>query len=296
MRNVSKSTKALILAGLSVIVIVTAAWQTDNKTKRDSTNRQQPTGDTTVPKQHDNDQDEYRVGDIDKAMKELDNAMQHLNIQMKDLNINISKEINDAISRIDAEKLNKEIQDAMKNIDFEKIKLETDKSLKEAQEQIAKIDTEKMKEEIEKAKEQMKNIDLDNIKVQIDRSMKEAQDQLKNIDMQKIKTEMQDLQLKLNNQDFKKQIDSAMKNANLEIEKAKKELQDLKNFTEALAKDGLIDKKKGYTIEWTKDGDLIINGTKQPKSVSDKYSQYYKKDGYKIKSNGGDNDLNIESL
>ena len=37
--------------------------------------------------------------------------------------------------------------------------------------------------------------------------------------------------------------------------------------------DGLIDKKKGYTIEW-KSGELYINGTEQPKNVSDKYKKY----------------------
>ena len=47
----------------------------------------------------------------------------------------------------------------------------------------------------------------------------------------------------------------------------------LKEFTDALAADGLIDKKKGYTIEW-KNGDLYINDKVQPKSVSDKYRKY----------------------
>jgi len=54
-------------------------------------------------------------------------------------------------------------------------------------------------------------------------------------------------------------------------------LRDLKDFTDALQQDGLIAKKKGYTIEWTKDGDLIINGKTQPKEISDRYSRFYKK-------------------
>lgn len=70
------------------------------------------------------------------------------------------------------------------------------------------------------------------------------------------------------------------------MEKAKAELQELKNFTDELVKDKLIDKTKGYTIEW-KNGDLYINGKGQPKSVSDKYRKYYKRDG-KIKMNEED--------
>ncbi len=70
-----------------------------------------------------------------------------------------------------------------------------------------------------------------------------------------------------------KQIDDAMNNAKEGIEKAKQQLQQMKDFTDALAADGLIDKKKGYTIEW-KNGNLYINGTQQPKNISDKYRKY----------------------
>src|SRR6185295_5143489 len=101
---------------------------------------------------------------------------------------------------------------------------------------------------------------------------------------------------KLNGSQFKQEIENAMKDARNEMEKAKRELQDLKDFTGALEKDGLIDKKKGYTIEWTKDGNLIINGKTQPKEISDKYSRYYKKDGYKIKMRPDEDDLEVDDL
>ena len=93
--------------------------------------------------------------------------------------------------------------------------------------------------------------------------------------MQKLQNEMKEMQLKLNSSQFKQEIEHAVQGAKKEIEKAKQELQDMKDFTNALVKDGLIDRKKGYTIEWTKDGDLIINGRTQPKEIADKYSRYY---------------------
>ena len=51
-------------------------------------------------------------------------------------------------------------------------------------------------------------------------------------------------------------------------------------------KDGLIDKNKGYSIEWKNGGELYINGKKQTKEISDKYKKYYKKDGWRIEMNG----------
>ncbi len=58
------------------------------------------------------------------------------------------------------------------------------------------------------------------------------------------------------------------------MEKAKREMLNFKEFTNELEKDGLIDKKKGYKLQ-LKDGELYINGTKQSKEISDKYSKYY---------------------
>jgi hypothetical protein len=57
----------------------------------------------------------------------------------------------------------------------------------------------------------------------------------------------------------------------------------MKTFTNALAGDGLIDKKKGYTIEWKK-GSLYINGNEQPKNISDKYHKYEEEDKIKIQA------------
>ena len=60
----------------------------------------------------------------------------------------------------------------------------------------------------------------------------------------------------------------------------------MKEFTDELEKDGLIDKDKGYSIEWKNGGELYINGKKQSKEISDKYKKYYKKDGWRIEMNG----------
>jgi hypothetical protein len=69
------------------------------------------------------------------------------------------------------------------------------------------------------------------------------------------------------------------------IDKAKKELAKMKEFTETLEKDGLIDRKKGYRIE-IKDNELFINGTKQSKETTDKYRKYFKEYDYTLRSDG----------
>ena len=71
------------------------------------------------------------------------------------------------------------------------------------------------------------------------------------------------------------------------INKAKEKLQQMKDFTDALAADGLIDKKKGYTIEW-KDGNLYIDGKEQPKNISDKYRKYEEEGKIKMLPEGAE--------
>ena len=244
MKNVFKSNKHLLVAGLlGITVIIAASWQTDNKKSKGSTINN-ATRDTTEPKQRGDDKDELRINELDNVMQQLDVQMQKLDLQMKDLNVNISKQIQQALANVDVEKINKEVEANIKKIDFDKIKVDVDKS-------------------IEQAKEQIKNIDMDKLKIQ-----------------------MNELQNKFNSEEFKKQIDDAMNGAKESMEKAKKELQDMKDFTDQLQKDGLIDKKNGYSIEWKNGGELYINGKKQPKEISDKYKKYYKKDGWRIEMNG----------
>lgn len=267
MKNVLKHPKGLLLVGWFVIVISALAWQTDDNRKKDNTNKEQPARDTTTPRQH--HVDEYKLRELDEAMRNLDSQMKNLNLNLKNINVDVTKEVNEALASIDFDEIGKNIQAQLKEIDFDKINLEVQNELK-------KIDMKKISEEV-------------------NQSLNEAKEEIKNIDMEKLQSQMKEMQLKLNSADLQKQINGALQNAQKEIDKAKRELQELKDFTSDLQKDGLIDKKKGYTIEWTKDGDLIINGKTQPKEISDKYSRYYKKDGYKIKIRP-DEDLDTEEF
>lgn len=65
----------------------------------------------------------------------------------------------------------------------------------------------------------------------------------------------------------------------------KRDLALMTELTTALGKDGLIDNRKLYNLE-IKDGELYINGKKQPKEVSDKYRKYFRNDNYTITNDG----------
>jgi hypothetical protein len=293
MKNAFKRKKYFIWVCLSFIAVTAIAWQVDNKKEADSkTCKHYATGDTTQPKQRSNDQDEFRMNELQDAIKKLDIGMQKLDLNMKDLNIELSQHLDEAINKIDFEKISRQIDEQMKKIDVDKIKIDVNNSVEEAQDQLKKIDLEKMEKDID---EQMKKIDADKIKIDLNKSIQQVHDQLKQIDMQKLRNEMLDLQQNFNSSKFKMQVQDAIKGAKESMERAKEELRDMQEFTDQLEKDGLIDKKKGYSVEWKKEGDLYINGKKQPKEISDKYSRYYKKDGYKIERSG-DNGRHKESL
>ncbi len=104
--------------------------------------------------------------------------------------------------------------------------------------------------------------------------MERAKDQL----------ELKPKHLNINGGQMKVKFEKAMRNAKESMLKAKEELKNIKDFTNALEKDGLIDKKKNYKIE-VRSGELYINDTKQSKEVSEKYRKYYRKENFTISMN-----------
>jgi len=190
---------------------------------------------------------------VNKAMKDLDIHMDKLNEQLKNIDINLDMKL-DALSKIDIESIQKQTEASLKQIEWDKIQQDVNVSLKNVQDQIAKIDLSKMKVE-----------------------MQGLQDKLQS----------EAFKSQFNAEKMQKQINESMERAKAGMEKANRELQQMKTFTDALAADGLIDKKKGYEIEW-KSGELYINGQKQPKDISDKYRRYESTGGIKVLPEGAE--------
>src|SRR6476661_7354661 len=125
MKNAFKLKKYFIWVCLFFIAVTAVAWQVDNKKKADTkTGKHYATGDTTQPKQRSNDQDEFRMNELQDAMKKLDIEMQKLDLHMKDLNIQLSQHLDEALNKIDFEKMSRQIDEQMKKIDVGKIKMD----------------------------------------------------------------------------------------------------------------------------------------------------------------------------
>jgi hypothetical protein len=108
--------------------------------------------------------------------------------------------------------------------------------------------------------EEFKKINLDDIKKDMEKvkiEMDLNKDHLK-IDMEKLKTDMS---------------------------KLKTELAGIKEMTNEMEKDGLINKGEPINLEF-KNKELYINGKKQSPEVSEKYSKYFKGDHYKFNFKG----------
>lgn len=245
-----------LLAGLALGVVMLSSWTLPELVMPAYFYEVSSSGDTSLPRKkiHSNNRD-YNQADLDKAMTELDKAMVDLDKNLKIDFSKMQKELKEAmeqVNKIDYEKISKEVQASLKQINLQQTKTEVDKAMHEAQVRLQEVDMKKIQQELNKAQEDLKSQKL-----------------AVHIDADKISRE----------------VTEGLSKARLGIEKAKKELAELKAFTNQLEKDGLIDKKKGYKIE-IRNKKLIINGKEQPKEVNEKYQKYLDKEDFSISSDG----------
>ncbi|MDQ2752211.1 MAG: hypothetical protein M3R72_04220 [Bacteroidota bacterium] len=185
----------------------------------------------------------------------LDSIMQQVNIALQKVDYQkINTEVQKAMAQVNYKKMNNEIHEAMKNIDWNKMKMDVSSSLDSAEAAIDKIDWNQMKTE------------LSNAQAEVKKAMAEQ---------------------KINSQEIKREVEKSLKEAQENLGSAKAELANYKGLQTALMNDGIIDKNKPYTIE-LKNGVLYINGAKQSKFTTDKYSKYYSgKKNFVLKNDGG---------
>lgn len=253
----TSNTPWLIAAAFVLTATALIAWKgaENNQTPFLPDQRHDYQQDTTIRNKKSSAKKEYRTGDLDQAMKELDNAMadvdKNLKIDLGKMDIDIKNAMKE-VGNIDFGKIGEEVSNAIKNIDWNAINLEISNAVHDATVHLNEVDMKKVTKEIERAQQNIKSA--------------------------KIKTDI-DLS------GLHETIEKSIKAARTGIEKAKKEIGQLKELTEALENDGLINQKKGYRIE-TKNGDLYINGKKQSKEITDKYRKYFNDKDYTLKSDG----------
>ncbi|MCW3081451.1 hypothetical protein [Segetibacter sp.] len=199
-----------------------------------------------------------------KAPKNQEGNLDKLDLQMKQLDLQMHK-LDQQMKQVDMSKMKLQLEKALQKIDKQKIVAEVNESLKT-------IDWEKMGDQMNDAVAQVDKVKLTEVKKEMAKVRAELQRQkfdmnftVPDIDMKKIR----------------RNTEKAMKSARESMKKIKVEMKGLRDFTNALESDGLIDKLKPYKIE-VKGGDLYINDKKQPKEVSEKYRKYYRKDSFTI--------------
>jgi len=181
------------------------------------------------------------IHDFDELLLQLDKTLENLNVELR-------KPL-PPLPPVEVEKMKAELEQALKDVDPDKIKREIELAMKD-------IDSDKIKIQLETS---LAKVDIEKIKKEIER--------VKEIEIPKIEEEIKKT---------RPQIEQSINEAKKGVEKAKKEIEEYKAFENNLEKDGLIDRKKNYTIEH-KDGTLTINGQVQPDAVYKKYMPFLEK-------------------
>jgi hypothetical protein len=210
----------------------------EDNDENDNDNNDEDDSDEVADGDADNDIDVVEV-DIDKDWEDNDN---HLEIGVdQDFTIAM-QELNENLQEmnVDLQAMNHDLQRSMQEIDIESLQADVEAS-------VAKVDFEALQESIE----HVKSIDLENIR--------------QNIEAAKVQLDK-----------LQPELERSMKAARQNLEKAKVNLRDYKNFTEELEDDGLINKSKGYTIEHH-DGQLFINGKAQSRDVYNRHRTFLEK-------------------
>jgi hypothetical protein len=244
-----------IVAAFSILLL---SWGGQKQTRQQKS--EQSIADT-VPK----NKADKKIRDLDDVIDELDRV--EIKVDME----KVSEQLKEAMKQIDMAKIQMDVDKALKQVDMEKIRAEVERATRE-------IDAAKIEKEV---KESLAAVDWE--------KMKKDMDEVKKIDMSKLDADMKKLQLEM--KDLGPKIEKEMENAKAGIEKAKVEMREYKSFVDGLEKDGLINKKESYSIEH-KNGELIINGKKQPADVYNKYGSFLEKhEKFTIKKS--DDDFNI---
>jgi DNA repair exonuclease SbcCD ATPase subunit len=237
-------------------------------------------------------QDTIPEKDLDKELRQLDKAQEQLDkIKDKDWE-KMERDVQESLKKIDLEKIQQQATAAMKQADLEKINAQIQESLK-------KIDFDKIQRELDQS---MSKIDkdqiareLDKARLQVDQALGKAnwQQEFKNQKFRQEEVEKQmanaQKQLEKAREDMKHQQFNFKQNidkAKVDIDRTKEELKSYQEMIYDMEKDGLLNTKDDYTIEY-KDGDLFINDKKQPQEVTDKYKKYFKENKTTIKKENG---------
>ena len=213
------------------------------------------------------DKEGIKMKDFDKLQAELDKSLEKVNTELKNLDFTTLQKdaATAALKEIDMDKIMKSVELSLKDLDVDKIMAEVSSSLKNVNLDYKSAEIEKAlaeaAREVEKTKLELKEVDKEAIKKELAKAKKEIEKskiEIDKIDMNKI-----------------------MDEARTGIDKAKDELKLTKEMFTEMEKEGLINSKAGFTLEY-KNKELYIDGRKRDERTTDKYRKYFMHDHFKI--------------
>jgi len=263
-KKVLATTMALLLVGGITMSFQDSPFGNSRFEVQDSNETHNCCSDTIPGKHYDGS---IKMKDFDKLQSELDKSLLQVSEGLKKIDLSgIQQRLESSLKEIDAEKIMREVERSLKDIDLDRTLANVGESLKELDVDLKGKDVEKAmkeaKKELEKAKEEIKKIDKEAIRKEMQEAKKElekSKEEIRKIDMDKI-----------------------MDEAREGITKAKEELRQTKEMITEMEKDGLVNSKEGFFLEY-KDNNLYIDGKKQSKEVTDKYRKYFKEEHFKIR-------------
>ena len=208
-----------------------------------------------------------KMKDFDNLQNVLDKSLVDAVAEIKKIDFaKIQKDIEASLKSVDMAKIMEDVNRSLKAVDMDKLMADVTSSLNdidwgEKNEEIEKA-LKEAKKEIEKAKLEIRDIDRGKIEKELDKAK---------LEIEKSRTEIDKIDLT-----------KIMSEAREGIDKAKEELKLTKEMFNEMEKDGLINSKEGFTIEY-KNKDLYIDGKKQSEKTTDKYRKYFKQDHFKIR-------------
>ncbi len=258
-----KNKKAITGISTAILIgVVTLSFQ-DSPVVRQKFDVQQSMDDTFPDKNHEGS---MKMKDLDELVGDLDKTLLQVGTELKNIDFtSIQKDVEKALKDVDMQKIMREAELSIHSIDLDKIMADVKSSLKDIDWDKKSVEVgeamREAKKEIEKAHHEINHIDKDVIEKALEETRKELEKtklEIKKIDMDKIMAEARE-----------------------GIGNAKEELRQIKAMFAEMEKDGLIDRKAGFSVEY-KDKDLYINGKKQPENVTDKYRKYFKDEHFKM--------------
>lgn len=219
------------------------------------------------------------VRNIDEALEEVERGRRELEKSIREVDLDkVQREVQEAMKDLkkDMDKMQRELKTSLAELNEEKIGAEIEKALKEVDrelrdENLSKVQAEKIRASVEAARAR---IDM--------KKAREEMQRLRDVDMKKVQEELGRI---------RPQIEASLKEARVSLDKAKKELEAVRDFINDLDRQGLIEKEKPYTIEYKK-GELTVNGKKQPADVVQKFQYYLKeKKDFTIQKSADDFDI-----